>query len=84
MGAIALIIAIIAFAILWSSDHELFKWMVLGAGIVAAYLRAVVSSIARRSGQIGPDVKTFWMHAANISFWISIILSIVVIVSAFK
>ena len=84
MGAIELIIAVIAFAILWNSDHELLKWIVLGAGIVAAYFRAVVRSIARRSAQIGSDVMTFWMHAANISFWISIILSIVGIVSAFK
>ena len=84
MGAIALVIAIIAFSLLWNSDHALLKWSILGAGLISAYIRAVVSSIARRSGQIGSDVMTFWMHGANISFWISIILSIVGIVSVFS
>lgn len=77
MGLIALIIAIISFIFLKDTDHSIFKWFVLSAGIIAFYLRAVVNSIQRREGLIENKVSTFYAHAAVISFWISVIISIV-------
>ena len=84
MGTIALVIAIISFSILWSSDQEFLKWSILGAGLLSVYIRTVVNSIARGSSRISIEFMIFWMHGANISFWISIILSIVGIFSVFS
>lgn len=83
MGVIALILAVIAFSLLWYTENDLLKWTVLLGGIVAAYFRAVVSSIQKRGSLISSNVSNFWNHAAVIAFWLSIIISIIGFVKVF-
>jgi len=76
MGILAFIIAFICFAFLWSTNHVLLKWLVLAAGSAAFYLRAVVESILRRKDNYEHRVLMFWSHAAVVSFWVSIALTV--------
>jgi len=82
MDVIAILLAGISSFVLWSSDHQLLKWIIIIVAIIAWYLRRVVASIQKRAGLIDPRIAGFWANACVVSFWISVILSATGIIKA--
>lgn len=79
MHFISIFLALISSLLLWNTEHQLLKWLIIIMAILCFFFR--INSEPHFSSD-DPKYASFWAHAAVISFWSSVILSIFGIIKA--